>query len=75
LSIDELYEAYDKDHDYKLSLEEFQELYCAEIAEESTDDDTHDAETIFEQYDEDDSGKLDLSEFFAIYYVYCEDCE
>ena len=76
-SIDELYGEYDKDHDYKLSLEEFQELYCAEIAEEDVDDgeDDHvDAETIFEQYDTDDSGKLDQSEWYAIYYNHCEDC-
>ena len=55
-----------------LSLEEFQELYCNEIAGEAVVSECGDwSEPLFNAYDANQSGYLDSVEFASLYDTFC----
>ena len=72
-TIDDLFEQYDLDNDYKFSPEEFIQLYCNEIVGKE-DNEPPVPEELFHEHDIDHNELICVDELDFIYNLYCDDC-
>ena len=79
LTMEQMFNHYDRDHDELLCLEDLQCIFCEDIEgnEECpvcAHDGALDPIEVFKEYDADYNEQICPDEFGVMYYLYCQDC-